>query len=251
MYSRHKFLPERVLFRPYYNPSYSFDSAPLKILALDTSTEYCSIAVLLDGEILSREILAKQRHSELILPMLRQMLGEAGLTLAQLDGIAFGAGPGSFTGLRIACGVAQGLAFGADLPVMGICTLEAMAVAAGGDNVIAALDARMSEIYHAAYTKMADEWQPVREPTLCSPQQAPLVRGSGWIGCGSGFSIYGEALRSRYDDCIHHIISDLRPHASYMIQLAVPRFAKGLGIDPADAAPLYVRNKVALKEKER
>ena len=91
----------------------------MKILALDTSTEYCSIALSLDGEILSRETLAGQRHSELILPMLQRMLAETGLTLAQLDGIAFGAGPGSFTGLRIACGVAQGLAFGADLPVTG------------------------------------------------------------------------------------------------------------------------------------
>ncbi|MEO7559503.1 MAG: tRNA (adenosine(37)-N6)-threonylcarbamoyltransferase complex dimerization subunit type 1 TsaB [Nitrosospira sp.] len=223
----------------------------MKILALDTSTEYCSIAVLLDGEILSREILAEQRHSELILPMLRQLLGETGLTLAQLDGIAFGAGPGSFTGLRIACGVAQGLAFGADLPVTGICTLEALAEAAGGNNVIAALDARMSEIYHAAYTKTASGWQPVSEPTLCLPQQAPLLPGRGWLGCGSGFSMYGEVLRTRYDGCINHIIGDLRPHARDMAQLAEPRFAKGLGIDPADAAPLYVRNKVALKEKER
>ncbi|MGH8841670.1 MAG: tRNA (adenosine(37)-N6)-threonylcarbamoyltransferase complex dimerization subunit type 1 TsaB [Advenella sp.] len=97
----------------------------MKILAFDTSTEYCSIALLLDGELLSREVLAERRHSELILPMLQRMLEEAGLTLTQLDGIAFGAGPGSFTGLRIACGVAQGLAFGAGLPVAGICTLEA------------------------------------------------------------------------------------------------------------------------------
>lgn len=183
--------------------------------------------------------------------MLRQMLGEAGLTLAQLDGIAFGAGPGSFTGLRIACGVAQGLALGADLPVAGICTLEALAEAAGGNNVIAALDARMNEVYHAAYTKMVNGWRPVSEPMLCLPQQAPLVRGSGWMGCGSGFSMYGEVLRTRYDGCINHTIGDLRPHARHMVRLAEPVFAKGLGIDPADAAPLYVRNKVALKEKER
>ena len=223
----------------------------MKILALDTSTEYCSIAVWQDGEILSREVLAEQRHSELILPMLRQILGETALTLAQLDGIAFGAGPGSFTGLRIACGVAQGLAFGADLPVIGICTLEALAEAAGGNNVIAALDARMSEIYHAAYIKTVDGWQPVSGPTLCPPQQAPSVRGMGWMGCGSGFSMYREALRIRYDGCIKHVIGNLRPHAREMVQLAGPGFAKGLGVDPADATPLYIRNKVALKEKER
>lgn len=205
----------------------------------------------MDGEVLSREVLAERRHSELILPMLQRVLEETGLTLAQLDGIAFGAGPGSFTGLRIACGVAQGLALGADLPVTGICTLEALAHEAGGGNVITALDARMNEIYHAAYTKAVDGWQTVSEPTLCLPQYAPLVPGCKWTGCGSGFSMYDEVLRTRYDGSVGHIISGLRPRARGIVQLAAPRFARGLGIDPADAAPLYIRNKVALKERER
>ena len=226
----------------------------MKILALDTSTETCSLALWLEGEVLSRGIVAGQRHSELLLPMLDEMLAEAGLTLAQLDGIAFGAGPGSFTGLRIACGVAQGLALGANLPVIGICTLEALAQAAGDSSVVAALDARMGEIYHAAYKKsaMSDSgWQPVCEPTLCLPQHAPQVPGDNWAGCGSGFDLYGEALRSRYHGRISHIDPGLIPHAREMVQLAAPRLAKGLGIDPADAAPLYIRNKVALKESER
>lgn len=224
---------------------------PLKILALDTSTEYCSIALLLDGEVLSREVLAERRHSELILPMLQRVLEETGLTLAQLDGIAFGAGPGSFTGLRIACGVTQGLAFGAELPVMGICTLEALAQEAGDGNVITALDARMNEIYHAVYTKSAEGWRTVSEPTLCFPQHAPLVPGCDWTGCGSGFSMYDKALLTRYDGSVSHFIGGLRPRARAIVQLAAPRFAKGLGIDPADAVPLYIRNKVALKERER
>lgn len=223
----------------------------MKILALDTSTEYCSLAFWLDGAILSREIHAGQRHSELILPMLQEMLAEAGLTLTQLDGIAFGAGPGSFTGLRIACGVAQGLACGAGLPVTGVSTLEALAQQSGDSSVIVALDARMGEIYHAAYTKSAHGWQALSEPTLCLPQQAPLLTGDGWTGCGSGFALYGDILRSRYNECIGRIVSDLIPHAREMAQLAAPRFAEGLGIDPAAAAPLYIRNKVALKESER
>lgn len=200
---------------------------------------------------MSRGIVAGQRHSELLLPMLDEMLAEAGLTLAQLDGIAFGAGPGSFTGLRIACGVAQGLAFGADLPVIGICTLEALAQAVGDGSVVAALDARMGEIYHAAYKKSDDGWQPVCEPTLCLPQYAPQVPGDNWAGCGSGFDLYGETLRSRYHGRISRIDPGIIPHAREMVQLAAPRLAKGLGIDPADAAPLYIRNKVALKESER
>ena len=223
----------------------------MKILALDTSTEYCSLALWLDGEILSREVLAGQRHSELILPLLQEMLAEAGLTLAQLDGIAFGAGPGSFTGLRIACGVVQGLAFGADLPVVGICTLEALAQQTGDNNVIAALDARMGEIYHAAYTKSADGWRAVSEPVLCLPQQAPLLPGDNWTGCGSGFAKYDAALRSRYHGCVGRIAGSLSPRAREVVQLAAPRFATGLAVDPADAAPLYIRNKVALKESER
>lgn len=223
----------------------------MKILALDTSTEYCSLALWLDGEILSREVLAGQRHSELILPLLQEMLAEAGLMLAQLDGIAFGAGPGSFTGLRIACGVAQGLAFGADLPLVGICTLEALAQQTGDGSVIAALDARMGEIYHAAYTKSADGWQAASEPSLCLPQQAPLLPGNNWTGCGSGFAKYDAALRSRYHGCVGRIAGNLSPRAREMAQLAAPGFATGLGVDPADAAPLYIRNKVALKESER
>jgi tRNA threonylcarbamoyladenosine biosynthesis protein TsaB len=222
----------------------------LKILAIDTSTEYCSVA-LLDGEITSQEILAGQRHSELVLPMVKRLLDEAGLTLAQLDGIAFGAGPGSFTGLRIACGVAQGLAFGAGLPVIGICTLEALAHEAGGRSVIAALDARMSEIYHAAYEKTAAGWRSVSEPTLCQPGNAPLVQGTEWTACGSGFDLYNQVLLDRYHGQVRHVVPCLRPHARAVVELAAPRFATGLGIDPAAAAPLYIRNKVALKEKER
>jgi tRNA threonylcarbamoyladenosine biosynthesis protein TsaB len=223
----------------------------LKVLAFDTSTEYCSLALWFDGEILNREVLAGQRHSELLLPLLHELLEEAGLTLAQMDGIVFGAGPGSFTGLRIACGVAQGLAFGMNLPVIGISTLEALAQQTGDANVIVAIDARMGEIYHASYTKSVDGWQVVSEPSLCRPQQAPMISGSNWTGCGSGFAKYDETLRSRYQGSIGRIAGDFSPRAREMVQLAVPRFLGGLAVDPADAAPLYIRNKVALKESER
>ncbi len=183
--------------------------------------------------------------------MLQELLAQAGLMLVQLDGIAFGAGPGSFTGLRIACGVAQGLAFGSNLPVIGISTLEALAQQASKNSVITAIDAHMGEIYHAAYVKSADDWQPVSIPTLCLPHLAPLVPGDNWVGCGSGFGTYGEDLRSHYGSCIVRIESGLRPHAREMTQLAKQGFAKGLGVDPVDATLIYIRNKVALKESER
>ena len=140
----------------------------MKLLALDTSTEYLSLCLWQDGAVLSRDLLAGQTHSQRVLPMVGEMLSEAGLSLKQLDGIAFGAGPGSFTGLRIGCGVAQGLAFGADLPVVGVSTLFALAQQAESQRVITCLDARMGEVYHAAYERIGTEWRTVCEPNESS-----------------------------------------------------------------------------------
>lgn len=223
----------------------------MKLLALDTSTENCSLALWLDGDVISRQELAGQRHSDLILPMLEALLCDAGLALGALDGIAFGAGPGSFTGLRIGCGVAQGLALGADLPVLGVSTLLALAAAAPGERVIACLDARIGEIYHAAYERRDGLWATVCEPSLGFAQDAPAVSGSGWVGAGSGFSAYGEALQARYAGQLVSSNGGVYPQAQEMARLAAPLFGQGLGQDAALAAPLYIRNKVALKTSER
>ena len=223
----------------------------MKLLALDTSTENCSLALWLDGEVLSRGEVAGQRHSDLILPMLESLLGEAGIGLRDLNGIAFGEGPGSFTGLRIGCGVAQGLAFGAGLPVVGISTLLALAAAADGDRVIACLDARIGEIYHAAFELREGEWHTVSAPSLCYAQEAPPLEGVGWVGMGSGFAAYGEALQLRYEGQLARSAGGVHPQAEHMVRLAVPLFRAGLGLDAALAAPLYIRNKVALKMGER
>jgi len=223
----------------------------LNILALDTSSEWCSAALWLDGRVLSRDEAAGQRHSELILPMIDALLREAGLALAALDGVAFGAGPGSFTGLRIACGVAQGLAFGLGLPVLPVGTLEALAEASGGQRAIAALDARMQEIYHAAYVREASGWREEHAPSLCRPGDAPPVRGGGWTGCGSGFAVYAEALRTRYADVMGEVRAELVPHARAIASIGARGLVAGRGLDPALAAPLYVRDKVALSVAER
>jgi len=223
----------------------------LKILALETSSEYCSVALFVGGGTLAHEVRAVQRHSELLLPMVDEVLAEGGIALRDLDGIAFGAGPGAFTGLRIACGVAQGLAFGAELPLLGVCTLEALAEQAAAARVIAALDARMGEIYHAAYDRDVGGWRALREPSLCQALDAPQVPEGDWTGCGSGFDAHGAALRERYDGRLAQIIPGLHPRAQEMARLAAPRFAAGQGEDPAEAHPLYIRNKVALKTHER
>ena len=158
----------------------------MNLLALDTSTEFCSAALLRGESLTHREAHAVQRHSELILPMIEELLASADFELSQLDGIAFGAGPGSFTGLRIACGVAQGLAFGVDIPVVPVGTLVALAQETGADKVIACLDARMGEIYHAVYLRIDASWKELAAPGVGPAQSAPDVEGSDWSGCEIG-----------------------------------------------------------------
>jgi tRNA threonylcarbamoyladenosine biosynthesis protein TsaB len=223
----------------------------LNILALDTSTEYCSVALRLDGTSAARGALAGQKHSALVLGMVDELLRERSVRLRDLDGIAYGEGPGSFTGLRIACGVVQGLAFGAGLPVVGIGTLLAMAEATGADRAVCCLDARMNEIYHAAYQKRGDTWTAVHEPSVCPPHSAPALPGEGWVACGTGFAAYREALDARYAGQLSRVEPDLYPHAADIARLAAARFASGQSVEPEFAAPVYVRNKVALRTDER
>lgn len=223
----------------------------MNILAFDTSTEYCSVALWVDGVVTVREVRAGQSHSSLLLPMVDEVLGEAGVALEALDGIAYGSGPGSFTGLRIACGVAQGLALGGDLPVLGVCTLLAVAQGVSAPRVISCLDARMGEVYHAAYQRDGEAWCEVCEPGLYAPGAVPLPEGEGWLGCGSGFAAYGDALAERFGAALAATRPDDYPHAARIAALVAPRFARGEGRDAALAAPLYIRNKVALKTSER
>ncbi len=185
------------------------------------------------------------------MPMLDGLLQDSGFRVRDMDGIAFGKGPGSFTGVRIACGVAQGLAFGAGLPVAGICTLEALAEASGRPRVIAALDARMGEIYHAAYERLGDEWAVVSEPRLCKPEEAPPAPGGEWFGAGSGFAMYGEALGRRYAGQLQGADGSVVPQAAAIAILGAARFARGCGVDAAEALPLYLRDKVAFTTSER
>ena len=223
----------------------------MRVLALETSTEYCSVALWLDGAVIGRCELVGQRHSELLIAMLDGVLQDSGFRIQDMDGIAFGMGPGSFTGVRIACGAAQGLAFGANLPVAGICTLQALAEASGKPHVIAALDARMGEIYHAAYEKRDGAWITVSEPRLCKPEDAPLVQGDGWFGAGSGFAMHGKTLSERYAGQLQGADGSAVPQAAAIAALGAVRFVHGRGVDAAEALPLYLRDKVALKTSER
>lgn len=223
----------------------------MKLLVLDTSTEWCSAALWLDGAVRARRELAGQRHSSLILPMIDGLLAENGLRLADLDGIGYGAGPGSFTGLRIACAVTQGLAFGAGLPVAGVSTLESLAGQAGGQRVLTLLDARMAEVYWAAYERTDTGWRTAVEPRLALPESVYVPDGDGWVGAGNGFAVLDDALRAPIAARLGRIEADLMPDAAAMAPLAAQAFARGEGRDAAEAAPIYLRDKVALTVDER
>ena len=223
----------------------------MNILALDTSTEWCSAALWLDGRVLASEEHAGQRHSELILAMIDTLLSDAGIALTACDAIAFGAGPGSFTGLRIACGVAQGLGFATNLPLVGIGTLPAVALASGAERVVVCLDARMGEVYAAAFERTGSDWSTVRSPCLCSPATAPEVDGAGWTGAGSGFAAYGAALQARYANHLAELRPDLHPHARDIASLAADKVRAGLAVPAEQAHPIYLRDRVALTVSER
>jgi len=223
----------------------------LTILAIETSTEHLSLAVARGDEILESTQAIGQRHAELILPEIGRLLAAAGSGIESLTAVVFGAGPGSFTGLRIACGVAQGLALARGLSVLGIGTLEALAEQSGADQVIACLDARMGEVYHAAYRRRPGGWTEASPPALARPADVPLPAGGGWVGCGSGFRVHGEALAQRLGERLARTAPEAVPVASAILRLALPRLAAGEGTDPAEAVPIYVRDKVALKTHER
>lgn len=221
------------------------------ILALETSTELASVALLVNHRLFGREAAPVQTHSQTLLPLVQSLLAEAGITLADCDAIAFGAGPGSFTGVRTACGAVQGLAFGAALPVVPIVTLEAMAQAShertGATDVLCVLDARMAEVYWAQYRLGADGWHTVVVPALAKPGEV-MPQGQV-LACGNGLAAYADAFAAA--DFIARAEPGIMPHAAQVATLAAQRFLRGQTMDAASAQPLYLRNKVALTTAER
>jgi len=216
----------------------------MKFAAFETSTDWCSVALWIDGEIAGVEERAGHAHSERVLPMLGRLSAAAGVSIAQLDAVAFGAGPGSFTGLRIACGIAQGLALARGLPVLGVSTLEAMAEESGAARVVACLDARMHEVYYSAIEKLGDRWREVIPAQCVAPAAVRLPPGDGWVGCGNGFAVYGSLGLDR-------VIPEIHPSAVAVARLAAPRINAGEGVDAEFAVPVYVRDKVAFTIDER
>jgi tRNA threonylcarbamoyladenosine biosynthesis protein TsaB len=224
----------------------------MRLLAIDTSAEACSAALDIDGEVAERFAIQPQRQSELILPMMDDLLAEAGLVVADLDALAFGRGPGSFTGVRIATGVVQGAAFAADIPVVPVSTLAALAQGhlreTGHARVLAAFDARMNEVYWAACVPDASgTMRAVGAELIVPPGEVPLPDGGGWHGVGSGWGAYAATLRERLGDRVTVVRPDALCRARDVARIAAVDFAAGLAVPAEQALPVYLRDQVAWK----
>lgn len=226
----------------------------MKLLALDTATDACTVALHIDGAVRELFEIGAQNHSARLLPMIDELLAQAQLSLKQLDAIAFGRGPGSFTGLRIGAGVVQGLCFGADLPAIPVSSLAALGQGASASRVVAAFDARMGQVYFGCYVRAADGCmqlqgeEQVAAPSAVALAAATTLTGSDvWHGVGSGFDRYASVLQTALAGRLHGWTPAAFPHAADVVTLALPMFARGEMVAAAQALPVYVRDEVARK----
>ncbi|MGB5260126.1 MAG: tRNA (adenosine(37)-N6)-threonylcarbamoyltransferase complex dimerization subunit type 1 TsaB [Gammaproteobacteria bacterium] len=221
-----------------------------RLLAIETSSAACSAALSIDGRIEERHALAPRQHAALILPMIESLLVEAGLAVAELDACAFGCGPGSFTGVRIAASVIQGIAFAAELPVVPVSTLAALAQGgmreSGQANMLAALDARKAEVYWGVYRQSTnDRLERVGEERVCAPADIVMPDTPDWVGVGSGWAAYGDLLARQAGDRLVRVMQDLEPRARDVATLALIDIQAGRTVTAAEAIPVYLRNRVA------
>ena len=202
---------------------------------------------MLDGDRRQVYELAPRRHAELILSMVDGLLNEAGISLQALDGLAFGRGPGAFTGVRIATGVIQGLAYAADLPVVPVSTLAAMAqgVADRSGKVACAIDARIGEVYWGLYVRGENGiMQPIGQERVCLPDAVDIPDSGGWYGAGTGWGVYAGRLKDRFGTGLVAMDKDCYPCADAVLTLAQAAFARGDTVTAAHALPVYLRDKV-------
>jgi tRNA threonylcarbamoyladenosine biosynthesis protein TsaB len=215
----------------------------MKLLAIDTATERCSVALLIDERIVERAVETQRGHADLVLPMVEAVLAEGDLTLRQLDGLAYGRGPGGFTGVRIAVGVAQGLAYGAQLTTVGISDLAAVAqqFATAGARILVCMDARMNEVYWGTFESTPEGLvKPVSAERVDRPEA--VEAGNATIFAGTGFAAYSQLAAGRTASAVH---AAARPNARDIARLAVAELRAGRGLPPEEAQPVYLRNQVA------
>lgn len=223
----------------------------MKLLALDTSSDGCSAALLVDGRVTERFEVAPRGHTRLLMPMVRALLAEQGLKPADLDALAFARGPGSFTGVRIATGVVQGLAWGLDLPVVAVSSLETVAFGAiealhvsEGEGVAVAFDARMSEVYWGCFRNRTGLPELLGDERVCPPAAVTLEAGiADWVGAGQGWAFRG-GMPDDVSERISSVDDALIPRASWVARLAAVKFGQGKAVSAEQAQPVYIRDEV-------
>ena len=231
----------------------------MNILAIETATDACSCALESGGRVVARHVVEPRRHTELLLPMVDAVLAEAGIGLGALDAIAFGRGPGSFTGLRIACSVAQGLGFGADCPLIAVSTLQVVASgmyrSRGARRVLVALDARMGEVYWGGFEWNGVVMEAAFEEPVGPPDAVHVPSDGRWAGAGSGWSVRRAVLEDRVGDRLDRggetVDAARLPEAVDMLGPAKAAFEAGLAVAAEDAAPVYLRSNVARAQPRR
>ena len=223
----------------------------MKLLAFETATEACSVAVYIDGDVRERFELAPRKHAELSLPWAEQLLAEAGIAKSQLDAIAIGRGPGAFTGVRLAIAIAQGMALALDRPIVPVSTLAALAMQSQGEHILAAIDARMGEVYSAAFARNGDDL--VSSAEIVSAPDAVLLpdAAQAWHGVGTGFAAGEGALQHRLGSRLSQVDAAALPHAGDVARLAALAFARGEALAPERVEPAYLRDNVALTIAEQ
>ena len=239
----------------------------MRLLAIETSTEACSVALWLDGEVRERFEVAPRRHAELVLPWAEALLAEAGIARASLDAVAVSRGPGAFTGVRLGISLAQGIALALDLPAVAVSTLTVLAQGArvpeagtAEARVLAAIDARMGEVYLGGFARVGDAWRVLVPEVVLPPGAVDLSDGvalpdgngdAGWIGVGTGFAAVDGALRTRLGARLAAIDDAALPRAGDVARLAAAAFARGEAVAPELLEPAYLRNNVALTLAEQ
>lgn len=227
----------------------------MNLLALDTCTENCSAALLIDGRVLALSEITQRGHSECILGMLDQLFQQAECHLADMDALVFGRGPGSFTGVRVGVAVAQGIAFAQDLPVLPVSTLAAVAQAAyakhGVSEISVALDARMGEVYHADFIIKDGLATAVSDEQVSAPENVKPVDDQNWFAAGSGWAAYQQILSDNFAGQLQGMDSDIYPSAEAMLPLAKQMFTEHKALPAYQALPVYLRNNVAKKRGQQ
>ena len=232
----------------------------MKLLAFETATEACSVALYVDGHIIARHEVAPRKHAEYALPWAEALLAEAGIKRSQLDAIAISRGPGAFTGVRLAIAIAQGIALALDKPMVVMSTLQVIAASVpplenAGEGtkqrILAAIDARMGEVYVGAFERNGDALLALSNETVCAPQAVTLPDDlGGWHAVGTGFSAVDGALALHLGSQLTSIDASVLPHAADVARLAVAAYARGEAVAPERVEPAYRRNNVALSLEE-